>query len=1351
MDNEFKILIDAGLDDNAKKHLQNDIDNKLNNLEATIKNLKLDPQALQSLTSALAQNGINLNVGINVPQSQVKQAQQVGQKIGQQISKSIQDAIQKDSNAMEKLSQFTFDGKKNNRQNDTAQRAKKEFESLNKGIVTIHENMKSFGDSSELDGFIVNIKKADGSIESLTYALSELEDKSGKVFKYISGSINDNGVVKQFTAIENAIASYEQKVAQFKSTNEGILSGINFEKFDNALTALKNGTGSINTVKNAYKDLGVQASTITKELSGQLSKTGTAVRNIAKGSETISGLRAEFKGLNNAPKDINKQLNTLETNLNNINDIESDFGRNADWAKAYRKWQDEIDVLTAKLRVLKKEQSNASSSQVLSMTDLTKGGRAYISKVSNSINKNSTEVQKMATAHGWTDWDITGIERADGMVKKLTVTFTDAEGAIKRFIMQRDKIVSAKGNEYNALVQTGDVQIIKSAISAEKELANAIGSRREQAEQSRKEEENRLDVAQSKAQNKAIEEEYKNQEKLTEAMAKGREKSELARKEEERKLQLLQTKASNKAIEDEVKEQENLVNAMAKAREETELSRKAEEKRISDAQNKAINKNIEQEAKEQQKVADAIDKQIQKSQEARKEEEKRLSLAQNKAINKNIEQEEKERQKIIDAIDEQVQKTQEARKIEEKKLSDAQNKAINKNIEQQAKDSAKKKEQAEKAINTQLSIQKKVLGEIILLDREIANLDPDNEAEQIADLKNQQKLKRDIYDTSRQHMKTIAQEVMETEELVALEKRRRDEMKETATVARQTVSALNEKSANKEADKQTNKINDIDNKIADGSYKVQIDELISKFQKYGLTVEQAEDKVHNLRSALTQMSDSNITIDERINAENQYQSELVKTRNELKQTQLAFGKYAQPASDIKIANTIVRIQDLLSKNTRATREVRMEWERYIQELKSGSGATVGRLEEINLRLKQSESEMRILGKLGKSLSDQMKQAAKDFTQWVSVSSLLMAGWHKSRQAVTELKEIDTYLTEISKANDKLSKSDLVEIGNNSFDIASKYGKTATDFLSGVQEASRAGYVNAEGIAELSTAAQGAGDMTADVANQMIIATDKAYKMAGAVDTLRTVLDGVNYITNHNAVNMTELSEGMTIVASTAASFGVEIDELISALGTMSASTQQSGSEVARAFRAVLLNIRQVSDEEEGITAEGLTKYEAACNALGVSLKETKNGVLSLRDPMEVLKELSIEYNKLEESDIKRTNLLNSVGGKLRATQLDALLRQWSMYEKMLDEYEAGTGSMAVEAEKTAQSWEGSLNRLSNTFADTVGNIVQSDAMIMAINTLNEFLGLINSTTDALGSLGSVGMIGSAIAGAKGLG
>ncbi len=369
---------------------------------------------------------------------------------------------------------------------------------------------------------------------------------------------------------------------------------------------------------------------------------------------------------------------------------------------------------------------------------------------------------------------------------------------------------------------------------------------------------------------------------------------------------------------------------------------------------------------------------------------------------------------------------------------------------------------------------------------------------------------------------------------------------------------------------------------------------------------------------------------------------------------------------------------------------------------------------------------------------QFKQVGDAFKQTFSISAVGMAAISKTKEAISELKEIDTYLTEISKANDKLTSAEIKEIGNNSFDVASKYDKTATHYLASIQEASRAGYVNAEGIAELSVAAQGAGDMTAELANRYIIATDKAYKLGGSVEKLTEILDGSNYISNHNNVNMAELAEGMSIVGSQAASFGVGVNETTAALGTMIATTQQSGSEMARAFKGILLNIRQVTDEEEGIDAEGLNKYEEACKALNVSLKETKNGITSLRNPMEVLKELSVEYSKLDSNDVRRTDLLNSVGGKLRSNALNNLLMNYDMYSQMLEQYAQGTGSMAAEAEKTANSWEGSLNRLSNTWTDTVGNVADSDAIITAINGLNGILSVVNNITEALGSWGTIG-------------
>jgi phage tail tape measure protein, TP901 family, core region len=346
-----------------------------------------------------------------------------------------------------------------------------------------------------------------------------------------------------------------------------------------------------------------------------------------------------------------------------------------------------------------------------------------------------------------------------------------------------------------------------------------------------------------------------------------------------------------------------------------------------------------------------------------------------------------------------------------------------------------------------------------------------------------------------------------------------------------------------------------------------------------------------------------------------------------------------------------------------------------------------------------------------------------------------------KDVVSELKEVDTLLTEISKTNNKLSKSALESIANNAFRAAGQYGGSAADYLSGFKEASLAGYENAEGIAELSMAARNAGDMTAELADQILSAANEAYSLNGSVSELAKVLDGMNYISGQNALSMAELAKGMAALGSTAASLGIGADETAAALGTMIAVTRQSGSEAARALKEILLNIRQVADGEEGMSARGIARYEAACSALNVKLKETKYGVLSLRDPMEILKDLAAAYNSLNESDPRRSGLINAVGSSSSGEQLDALLSQWDTYEAMVRQYADGTGSMAAEAELTVDSWEGSLNRLSNTWTSTVGNFANSDAIVSAVNHLNNLLTVINNVTENLGSFGTIGLSG----------
>lgn len=470
------------------------------------------------------------------------------------------------------------------------------------------------------------------------------------------------------------------------------------------------------------------------------------------------------------------------------------------------------------------------------------------------------------------------------------------------------------------------------------------------------------------------------------------------------------------------------------------------------------------------------------------------------------------------------------------------------------------------------------------------------------------------------------------------------------------------------------------------SYDNQIQEIEKKLRDLGFTESEVATQTEKLHEAHQDLLDviksNNFSSDTEhnqaiIEADKQRAAELNKVSNAYKSIKTDATQFYNLDKQNKLSNDI---QNWLSKNTAASKSARTSLEAYFKELSEGR-VTAERLKYIETELKKIDTQQRGMGKLGLAFKDQWTQAVDSFKTWLSASSAVMLAVSKTKEAITELKEIDTILTEISKTNDKLSKSDLKNIGNDAFETASKYGKKATDYLSGVQEASRAGYQNAEEIAELSTAAQGAGDMNADLANSYIIATDKAYDMKGSVQELKKTLDGANEITNHNAVNMTELAEGMKVVGSQAASSQISIDETTAALGTLIAVTQQGGSQMGNAFKGILMNLRQVTGEVDGeeIDQESLTKYEKACEALGVSLSEVKDGAVSLKEPMQILKELSAEYTKLDKDDAKRANLLSAIGGKYRANALNAILENWSTYENMLQQYADGDGSMAEEA------------------------------------------------------------------------
>ena len=447
-------LKDISLTAKIDTKIASDIQKQLTNLQVSLTNVKISDKALNDMVSQIN----NALQGIKIPNINI------GGNGSQQFVNNITNGFKQSANAIEAF--------KNSLSN--AGKSSSEIDNIVKKVQALNVQIDSLRFSESTNGSMnVNVAGLDEFGNKVKITQTLLQDLQTMQWN-VSNTTTSVVSTKELERINNAFTDYTAKLAQFKSTNTNILSGLTqpLADFESKLAGLKNGTVTIDEVKNAFKLLGTEASKITENFTGQLSKTDAAIRKLAQGDEIMDKLKASFKGLNNAPKEITKELNNVSKLLQNVKKIESTEGRTANWSAEYRKWSDEVDKLQAKLSVLQKQQANMTTPQVFKTSELRNADIPYMTKVSNTIEKQMVEIQKMANAKGWQKFEVKGVEETDGKIKALTLTVRDAEGALKQFTMQRAKL-QGSGKAQTGLMQVGDVKILETASQAQEKLAQS--------------------------------------------------------------------------------------------------------------------------------------------------------------------------------------------------------------------------------------------------------------------------------------------------------------------------------------------------------------------------------------------------------------------------------------------------------------------------------------------------------------------------------------------------------------------------------------------------------------------------------------------------------------------------------------------------------------------------------------------------------------------------------------------------------------------------------------------------------------------------------------------------------------
>lgn len=364
--------------------------------------------------------------------------------------------------------------------------------------------------------------------------------------------------------------------------------------------------------------------------------------------------------------------------------------------------------------------------------------------------------------------------------------------------------------------------------------------------------------------------------------------------------------------------------------------------------------------------------------------------------------------------------------------------------------------------------------------------------------------------------------------------------------------------------------------------------------------------------------------------------------------------------------------------------------------------------------------------MGKSFSRIVLQMAT----WQMLGNAIAGVKRSFTEALETMKDVDDEMVTIRKVTGATTE-ELNKIEKQAYETASAYGVAADEYLNSVANFSRAGYgEQASALAELATKTQIVGDTDAETAQQFLLSVDAAYKYQGSIEQLTKVLDGANEIDNRYATSIEKIAEGLGKVAPIASQAHVGVDELTAAIGTITAVTQRSGTEASTALRALFLNI--IGDTKTEID-EGVTWTTGEIAGLRDVIKiyakdayDAAQATGSVINPMKAIAGLAQSMKDGLLTEQKLMEMVSDIGGKLRTSQLLALIQNWDMYESMLSDYAGAVGSADKEVENALDSWTRKTEILHNKWTEFISNLVETDTIKGALDGVIGLVELLDS-------------------------
>lgn len=545
----------------------------------------------------------------------------------------------------------------------------------------------------------------------------------------------------------------------------------------------------------------------------------------------------------------------------------------------------------------------------------------------------------------------------------------------------------------------------------------------------------------------------------------------------------------------------------------------------------------------------------------------------------------------------------------------------------------------------------------------------------------------------------------------------------------------------------------MDNGHGASEYQNRIDTVTASLEKYGVEAQEAKNITTSLQSIFDSMK--GLSGQELVTQADKLEQEFKSVKTSVEQAKLSYDRLMQPASKEKISTTLLKVQKLLSNNTKVTEEVKNEWQSYVNRLSSGSDIAVKEINDINSRLKITESNMRRMGKLGFSWIDKLKQAWEKFGGWGFATGTMMTLYNQIRRIPQEVYEIDTAMTNLYKVTDETS-SKYNQFLESSSKSAHELGRSISSLVEQTANWAKLGFSldEAEQLAKISSIYANVGEVDNDTAVSDMVTAMKAFNIE-ASDSI-TIVDKLNKLGNEYATSAAALGDGLSRSASAMSTSGTDINKTLAML-TGGTEITQNASEFGNFLKVGSMRIRGMKGELEMLGEEVDETVDSISKVQTQILNRTGGKVNifddmgNFRDYYDIMEDISKVYNDLNDPD--KADLTEILFGKQRGNQGAALIQafQSGQIQKALEATLNAEGSAMQEQERWMESLEAKTQQFEAAFQSLSTTVLDSDLLKWFVDFGTGTVKVIDTVIDKIGSLGTIGLGAGLFAGFKNVG